>query len=316
MKNVGKAFLKILIVVFGTIILFLLIFALIHHSLLYKNKDTIVPKGELVSVNGHQMHVYAEGEPDAPTIVFLSGSGVASPTFDYKVLYSRLADDFRVVVVEKPGYGYSEVTDAERNVTTIIEEYRSALEEFGAEGEYILMPHSMGGIEALYWAQTYPDEVTAIIGLDMALPQSYLDVEPVGIKSHFLRAACWVGLHRIPVFNPISRRDLSEQEIHQHLLLSASVTMNQNVMDEIKEIRQSAKLVSQHPMPEIPLLMFSSDGSDVDMDSEKWISYQREFAAQSDTYELILLQTGHFVHYEESPYIAAEIVRFYEDEIA
>lgn len=29
------------------------------------------------------------------------------------------------------------------------------------------------GIEALYWAQKYPDEVEAIIGLDMAVPEYY-----------------------------------------------------------------------------------------------------------------------------------------------
>lgn len=31
----------------------------------------------------------------------------------------------------------------------------------------------MSGIEALYWAQQYPEEVEAIIGLDMAVPEYY-----------------------------------------------------------------------------------------------------------------------------------------------
>ena len=31
----------------------------------------------------------------------------------------------------------------------------------------------MSGLEALYWAQKYPDEVEAIIGLDMAVPDHY-----------------------------------------------------------------------------------------------------------------------------------------------
>ena len=31
----------------------------------------------------------------------------------------------------------------------------------------------MSGIEALYWAQKYPDEVEAIVGLDMAVPEAY-----------------------------------------------------------------------------------------------------------------------------------------------
>lgn len=33
----------------------------------------------------------------------------------------------------------------------------------------------MSGIEALHWTQMYPDEVMTIIGLDMAVPESYED---------------------------------------------------------------------------------------------------------------------------------------------
>ena len=35
----------------------------------------------------------------------------------------------------------------------------------------------MSGIEALYWAQQYPDEVEAIIGLDMAVPEYYEEMK-------------------------------------------------------------------------------------------------------------------------------------------
>ena len=43
----------------------------------------------------------------------------------------------------------------------------------GIDGPYVLCPHSMSGIEALYWAQEYPDEIESIIGLDMAVPEYY-----------------------------------------------------------------------------------------------------------------------------------------------
>ena len=35
------------------------------------------------------------------------------------------------------------------------------------------MPHSASGIEAILWAQLYPEEVEAIIGLDMSVPAFY-----------------------------------------------------------------------------------------------------------------------------------------------
>src|SRR5690625_4133819 len=103
----------------------------------------------------------------------MSGGGTSSPVLDFKSLYSLLSDKYRIAVVEKAGYGFSEVTDSDRDIDTILAETREALIESGVEGPYILFPHSMSGIEALKWAQSYPDEIKAIIGLDMAVPAAY-----------------------------------------------------------------------------------------------------------------------------------------------
>ena len=42
-----------------------------------------------------------------------------------------------------------------------------ALDKAGIQDPYVLCPHSLSGLEALYWAQKYPDEVEAIVGLDI-----------------------------------------------------------------------------------------------------------------------------------------------------
>ena len=51
---------------------------------------------------------------------------------------------------------------------------RLILQEAGEKGPYILVPHSLSGLEAIRWEQKYPDEIKAIIGLDMATPKTYL----------------------------------------------------------------------------------------------------------------------------------------------
>ena len=43
----------------------------------------------------------------------------------------------------------------------------------GEKGPFVLLPHSMSGLEAIYWAQKYPDEVMGIVGMDMAFPKAY-----------------------------------------------------------------------------------------------------------------------------------------------
>ncbi len=92
---------------------------------------------------------------------------------DFKSLYSLLKDEYQIVVVEKFGYEFSDVVDKEGDIDMILEDTRKALELAGVKAPYVLCPHSMSGLEALYWANKYPDEVMAIIGLDMAVSQYY-----------------------------------------------------------------------------------------------------------------------------------------------
>ena len=143
-----------------------------HRYRLKKEEKLREPFGQLVNINGNNMSIYVEGSGEK-TLVFLSGGGTCSPILDFKSLYSLLSDEYRIVVVEKFGYGYSDVVDEDRSIQTILSETRAALDKAGVEGPYVLCPHSMSGIEALYWAQEYPDEVEAIIGLDMAVPEYY-----------------------------------------------------------------------------------------------------------------------------------------------
>lgn len=79
--------------------------------------------------------------------------------------------------MEKAGYGFSDDSDISRDIDTVLSETRPALSLSGFSGPYILCAHAMSGIEALYWFQQYPDEVSAIIGLDMAVPAAYEAME-------------------------------------------------------------------------------------------------------------------------------------------
>ena len=81
------------------------------------------------------------------------------PTLDFKTLYSLFENDYQVAVVEKAGYSFSDISDIDRSIDTILFETREALNKAGIHDQYILFPHSMSGIEALYWANKYPDEV-------------------------------------------------------------------------------------------------------------------------------------------------------------
>ena len=125
--------------------------------------------GSIARVNDTEINVYTEGKGNT-TIIFLAGSGVGCPVLEYKPVYRRMSDRYRIAVIEKAGYGLSGDATTERTVENLVEESRAALRILNIRPPYILAPHSYSGFEAIWWANTYPEEVKAVLGLDMGLP--------------------------------------------------------------------------------------------------------------------------------------------------
>ena len=84
--------------------------------------------GELVNVNGHNIHIYRLGNEHNPKIVLMSGSGTVAPVYDFKILYEKLSKSFRVIVVEKFGYGYSDIFDSSAAIDTLVSMQKKALQ--------------------------------------------------------------------------------------------------------------------------------------------------------------------------------------------
>lgn len=125
--------------------------------------------GTIAKVGNTDINVYTEGSGSI-TIIFMAGSGVGCPALEYKPLYKRLSGKYRIAVVEKAGYGLSGRAQTERTVENLVEESRAALRYLHIEPPYILAPHSYSGFEAIWWANTYHDEVIAVLGIDMGFP--------------------------------------------------------------------------------------------------------------------------------------------------
>ena len=176
----GKKVMKIILIITTLLIVLLLAIYINHRIRLKKEEKLLLPLGQIVKVDGHNMSVYAYGTGDT-TLVFMSGAGTCSPILDFKSLYSRLSDKYKIVVIEKFGYGFSDIVSKSRDIDSVLEDTRAALKAAGLNAPYVLCPHSMSGLEALYFAQKYPDEVSGIIGLDMAVPR-YYDSMPINIS--------------------------------------------------------------------------------------------------------------------------------------
>ena len=269
----------------------------------------------MVEVNGHRMHVYTEGRGDV-TLVFMSGGGTCSPTLDFKSLYSLLSDKHRIVVVEKAGYGFSDVVDVDRDIDTVLSETREALSKAEISGPYILCPHSMSGIEVLHWAQMYPEEVTAIIGLDMAVPESYEDynINYTAIKLGAFAAN--IGITRwipnIAESDAMKYGTLTDEEKELYKVIFYRRTATKTMLNELQEIKTSASKVKESGVPNVPILMFSSNGQGTGWDEDTWRTFHKNYIESTEGGKIINLDCSHYVHDIEYEKIANEIKIFIE----
>ena len=262
--------------------------------------------GELVTVNGHKIHVYRDGNADAPVVVFMSGHCTVSPVYDFKVLYEKLLADFRVIVIEKYGYGYSDICDSPCDIDTLVSIQRQALADIGEAGPYILAPHSMSGIEAIRWKQKFPDEVSAIIGIDMATPLSFSVWTDKQIKQTVLVMKALRFLKLASVLSSVSKLSLTEDEYKQHKLLKKRNTFNICCINEAREVLNNARVVGDDGNIQCPTLMFSSNGEDQEKD---WILNQEKFASSMGA-KLISYDCGHYIHHFKSDEMCKEIIEF------
>lgn len=184
-------------------------------------ENIIKHNGELVTINKHNIHVFRQGDENNPKIVFMSGSGTVAPVYDFKILYEKLLDDFRVIVIEKFGYGYSDIFETPCDIDTLVSIQKKALEIIGEKGPYILAPHSMSGLEAIRWKQKYPSDVCAIIGLDMATPSTYKNwtYKEVAKRIKTMKILRRLMIHKIMNVGPLNGECFTSEEIEQHKLL-------------------------------------------------------------------------------------------------
>ena len=310
-KIIGKVVLGLLIL----LAVFLIVMTIYNQIMLRKNKDLYgTPLGQLVEVDGHNMSIYTEGEGEH-TIVFMSGWGTTSPILDFKCLYSCLSDENKIAVVEKFGYGFSDVVDGERDFDTILRQDREALQKADIKAPYILCAHSYSGYEAVLWAQKYPDEVEAIVGLDMCIPNGkeedtiQTNAKLVGLVKLINRVSRYTGLVRIGSSEYSGTLTGEEEkiytEINAHILANDMMINEMNPdyeLDVIDELNSST-------MPTVPVLMYVSGDT---ARQELWLSGTQAMVDASSDGKLIKLDCGHYVHHFESERISRDMKNLIE----
>jgi pimeloyl-ACP methyl ester carboxylesterase len=147
------------------------IYQFVATRLTYRNYPA---PGEMVSVSGHEMHLYCTGKAGGgPTVVMDSGLG--GGVLDWQTVQPKVAKFARVCSYDRSGIGWSESGPSPRTSRRIVEELHALLSDAGEEGPYVLVGHSFGGANVQLYASEYPERVAGMVLVDSALDVRVLD---------------------------------------------------------------------------------------------------------------------------------------------
>jgi pimeloyl-ACP methyl ester carboxylesterase len=119
-------------------------------------EKALPPRGRFIDVDGARIHYLDKGT--GPTLLLLHGLAGQMHNFTHSLL-GKLTRDFRVVIIDRPGSGYS--TRPSEEMATISAQARVIsrfCQTLGLERP-LIVAHSLGGAIALALALNHPEQV-------------------------------------------------------------------------------------------------------------------------------------------------------------
>ncbi|NRD80020.1 alpha/beta hydrolase [Bacillus sp. BRMEA1] len=310
LKKVSMYGLGFLVVIFGGGFLYQWVGV---HNDLPKYK----PPGQLYNVFGRKMHVYSGGNGKV-TIIFNAGWGTVNPYVDYYPLYNEINEQARYAVIDRFGYGYSDLTNRKRDIDNIVEESHSLLLKAKIKPPYILVGHSLGSLETIRFAQKYPSEVKGIVLLDGGSPEYYANQTPLTAVSYIQRFIVQSGVARaLYHIHGFAESVASERNSLKKLpnklkdldristLLKAN---NKNITEEMQRSQLNARKVLNGKKPlDIPLTVITA--GNFGKQDKVWLKSQAALTKWSVSGKQIIVEDSeHYVHQYRPDLVAKEIL--------
>lgn len=126
------------------------------------------PSGQFIEVDGTRIHLRIEG--DGPDLVLIHGANGSIRDFTFDLM-GRLTDRYRVILVDRPGLGWSDRANRSYNGVWSSQAeppaaqarvMQQAVDQVGVTRP-IVLGHSYGGAVALAWALERPEDTAAVV---------------------------------------------------------------------------------------------------------------------------------------------------------
>jgi pimeloyl-ACP methyl ester carboxylesterase len=156
----------------------------------------------MVDIGGYRLHLYCTGQGSS-TVVLESGLG--GPALLWALVQQELQTTTRVCSYDRAGLGWSDSGPLPRTSQQMVDELHKLLHNAEIEGPYVLVGHSLGGLNVRLFAHDYPDETAGIVlvasGSEydiVRMPPEYARIEESNKQTyHLLATLARFGILRI-----------------------------------------------------------------------------------------------------------------------
>jgi pimeloyl-ACP methyl ester carboxylesterase len=127
------------------------------------------PPGQLVDIGGFRLHINCTGT-GSPTVIIAAGLGDWSTTWGGYV-QPEVAKTTRVCTYDRAGLGWSEAGPLPRDAAQFAKELHSLLQNAHIPGPFVMVGHSLGGLEVRVFVNDYFSEVAGVVLVDSMNPK-------------------------------------------------------------------------------------------------------------------------------------------------
>jgi pimeloyl-ACP methyl ester carboxylesterase len=227
------------------------------------DKRAYPPPGQLVNVDGYQLHIYCTGEGSPTVILEAAFPGTVN---SWSWVQPEVAKATRVCAYDRAGMGWSDPGPEPRDARQIGSGLHTLLDNAGIEGPYVFVGHSLGGLFVRQYVAQYPDEVAGMVLVEATHPDVLRRLPPE-LAAGFtppewqlatLRLLARIGLTRFNAFFPADP-DLPARQQAEVMALNASVKSTTAIAAELRAIAATTEQVrGAGDLGDMPLVVLTA----------------------------------------------------------